>query len=316
MFLPIAAETGDRRTPGMTLAIVAVTSMVSLLLMSAVHEYPFGDSRALELLLLTRADTAPTSLVGHALIHGSLWHLVGNMLVLFVLGSALEPRIGHWRFLALYVVGALCGGLAFLLAGEARGALGASGAVMAVAGAFLVFLPFQRVVMIFPLVLFLAAGLVLFFDLWIGLLLTVPIYWAIAVIGAADAEEGILLRLLGFRAFGLPGLLLVGIWIGLDAWAMFSATRDGVGHSAHLGGALLGVVVAIALLLARVVAPLDRTVLHLLGWKAPLAEHARPEVRGPAAAAFFARRTTPRATRRPEMSFSDFARRRAAGEPV
>ncbi len=34
-------------------------------------------------------------------VHGSLWHLLGNMVFLFVFGDNVEDALGHWRFIAV-----------------------------------------------------------------------------------------------------------------------------------------------------------------------------------------------------------------------
>jgi membrane associated rhomboid family serine protease len=71
--------------------------------------------------------------------HVEIWHLALNMFALWILGSFLEPVLGRWRFLALYLISGLGGSVASLLASELdRGSLGASGAVFGLFGAALV----------------------------------------------------------------------------------------------------------------------------------------------------------------------------------
>jgi membrane associated rhomboid family serine protease len=74
-----------------------------------------------------------------AFIHEQIWHILLNMLALWILGSVLEPILGRWRFIALYVLSAL-GGSAVSLLGLAPGgiAIGASGAVFGLFGALFV----------------------------------------------------------------------------------------------------------------------------------------------------------------------------------
>jgi membrane associated rhomboid family serine protease len=77
-------------------------------------------------------------LLTYAFLHdpGSLWHIVFNMLFLWWFGSDVETIYGPREFLAMYLMSAIVGGIAFLLQGMATGAahtcLGASGAVTAV----------------------------------------------------------------------------------------------------------------------------------------------------------------------------------------
>ena len=58
------------------------------------------------------ALSAAATLFGHMFLHGGAAHLVMNMVVLIAIGRILEPVLGSRRFLALYVLSGLAGGLA------------------------------------------------------------------------------------------------------------------------------------------------------------------------------------------------------------
>ncbi len=81
-------------------------------------------------------------LVGYAFLHDPRdWaHIVGNMLILWVFGPAIEDKLGRLGYLALYVVGAAVAALAHAATSPAP-LIGASGAVACVTGAFLVLFP-------------------------------------------------------------------------------------------------------------------------------------------------------------------------------
>ncbi len=89
----------------------------------------------------------PASLVTHLFLHGGLAHLAVNMLFLWVFGAAVEDRFGPGPFLGLYLLGGLAGTLAFVFlnSGSAAPLVGASGAVSAAMGAFLVIGPRRRI---------------------------------------------------------------------------------------------------------------------------------------------------------------------------
>lgn len=55
---------------------------------------------------------AASTLFGHMFLHGGALHLVMNMVMLLAIGRILEPVLGSRRFLLLYVVSGLAGGLA------------------------------------------------------------------------------------------------------------------------------------------------------------------------------------------------------------
>ncbi|WP_315295650.1 rhomboid family intramembrane serine protease [uncultured Actinomyces sp.] len=86
----------------------------------------------------------PWTILTGAFLHGGLLHILFNMLSLYWVGRAIEPVLGGWRFLTVYLVSAL-GGSAFILAwcliqpSELLvGTVGASGAVFGLFGAVFV----------------------------------------------------------------------------------------------------------------------------------------------------------------------------------
>jgi membrane associated rhomboid family serine protease len=76
-------------------------------------------------------------------LHGSLWHLGGNMLFLWIFGNNVEDRLGVIRYLAFYLVGGLVATLTFVAVNPNAtiAMIGASGAIAAVMGAYLVWFP-------------------------------------------------------------------------------------------------------------------------------------------------------------------------------
>ncbi|TDE12656.1 rhomboid family intramembrane serine protease [Jiangella asiatica] len=78
-------------------------------------------------------------LITAAFMHENALHIGMNMLALWVLGSSLEPVLGRWRFITLYLLSALGGTAASLLAtSEYTLSYGASGAVFGLMGALFV----------------------------------------------------------------------------------------------------------------------------------------------------------------------------------
>jgi rhomboid family protein len=87
------------------------------------------------------------SLVTAMFLHAGWLHIGGNMLFLWIFGNNVEDRLGHIRFIVFYLVGGLAAsGLELLLSpNSAVPTLGASGAIAAVLGAYLVLFPRARV---------------------------------------------------------------------------------------------------------------------------------------------------------------------------
>ena len=50
----------------------------------------------------------PLTLITYQFLHVDFWHVFGNMIRMFVFGDDIEEVLGHWRFLAFYL---LCGRL-------------------------------------------------------------------------------------------------------------------------------------------------------------------------------------------------------------
>jgi len=71
-------------------------------------------------------------------LHAGLFHLGMNMLLLWLLGSQLEPLLGRARFAALYVACLVAGSFGALVVTPSAGTVGASGAVFGLMGAAVV----------------------------------------------------------------------------------------------------------------------------------------------------------------------------------
>ena len=104
-------------------------------------------------------------------MHGSLAHLFGNMLYLWIFGDNLEDALGHARYFAFYIVTGICAGLAHVFVTAAFGgnplipSLGASGAISGVLGGYFVLFPRRRVRVIF-LYQFMEVPALLVIGLW------------------------------------------------------------------------------------------------------------------------------------------------------
>ena len=83
------------------------------------------------------------TLISYMFLHGSILHLGGNMLFLWVFGDNIEDAMGHFRFLIFYLLCGVAGGLAHTLMLPESGAplIGASGAIAGVIGAYLLLHP-------------------------------------------------------------------------------------------------------------------------------------------------------------------------------
>jgi membrane associated rhomboid family serine protease len=170
----------------------------------------------------TPAQFAWYQLFTHALLHdnssvlGCALHLGGNMLFLLVFGTRVNALIGNVATLIVYPILAVGAAAAQLLFGHPHEPmLGASGAIMGLAGMYLVLFPVPRVYcgMWFRMFFF-------FFGLWI---------------------------------FAVRGFWVLLIYFAWDALMLALNSSDGTAHWAHVGGFVLGVAIALGLLFSRLV---------------------------------------------------------------
>ncbi len=86
-------------------------------------------------------------------LHGSWFHVLSNMWMLFIFGDNVEDRMGHLRFLGFYLLAGAGAGLAHVVfsLGSRLPTVGASGAIAGVLGAYFVLFPRSRVLTLVPL---------------------------------------------------------------------------------------------------------------------------------------------------------------------
>ena len=139
----------SRFTPWVLRLIIA--NMVVLLLMRTIFVSPaLADALAFS---PAGALRQPWTFFSYMFVHAGLLHLLGNMLMLFVFGTAVESRMGSRTFILYYL---LCGAGAAVFSLGLSGIMpvgpfvGASGAVLGVALAFAIYWPDAELV-VFPI---------------------------------------------------------------------------------------------------------------------------------------------------------------------
>ncbi|MBK9013415.1 MAG: rhomboid family intramembrane serine protease [Saprospiraceae bacterium] len=108
------------------------------------------------------------TLVSSMFVHGDWWHLIGNMLFLWVFADNIEATVGSLKFLVFYFIGgfaAVAAHIWFNINSEVP-MVGASGAISAVMGAYLVMFPTSRIKMLFLIFPFRISAWI-FLGLWI-----------------------------------------------------------------------------------------------------------------------------------------------------
>jgi len=117
------------------------------------------------------AGDGTLSLLTSMFLHGGWMHLIGNMLFLWVFADNIEATIGSVAFLMYYLLGGLAGSMAHILTDTASmtPGIGASGAIAAVLGTYLILYPKSRIKMI---IIFMGSSFYIpalfFLVFWIG----------------------------------------------------------------------------------------------------------------------------------------------------
>lgn len=142
-------------------------------------------------------------------LHGGFIHFAGNMLFLFVFGDNVEDALGHLRYVFFYLFAGLVAALAqgFLMRDPSVPLVGASGAISAVIGGYIVLYPAARVLALIPVGFFLmSARLPAYLFLGIWALLQFLSGW-LTITGTAGTNVGYFAHIGGFL-FGLVFTLL------------------------------------------------------------------------------------------------------------
>lgn len=189
---PIGTDRPLRRTPWVNYLLIAANVVIYFISHRSVIQ---GHQQVVELLpwaqklmLLPGAQDLPTSTeivhgipalsqyITYQFLHHDIWHLLGNMLFLYVFGNNLNEKLGHTAYLLIYLTGGIMAGCGQVLTSTAP-TLGASGSISAITGLFFVLLPRTNIRVFFWI----------FFYMDI---LEIPGMWFILFSVAKDIVEG------------------------------------------------------------------------------------------------------------------------------
>jgi membrane associated rhomboid family serine protease len=157
MFLPFSDINPTRRWPVVTITLIVINVAVFLYQLSLGgrgFDLVTAAYGAIPAELLTGRDLAPRipypvyiTLLTSIFMHASFLHLAGNMLYLWIFGDNVEDALGAGRFLLFYLICGLIASLAHIIfnIGSTIPAIGASGAISGVLGAYLLLYPQGRV---------------------------------------------------------------------------------------------------------------------------------------------------------------------------
>ena len=130
------------------------------------------------------------TLITSMFLHGGWLHLIGNMMFLWVFGDNIEAVLGHFGYLLFYLAGGLAASAAHILLNpdSAIPSVGASGAISAVLGAYVVMFPGSRIrtiVLTFGIFITYVSALI-----FLGVWFLTQLFSGVASIGAQTAQTG------------------------------------------------------------------------------------------------------------------------------
>jgi membrane associated rhomboid family serine protease len=167
MLIPYSVDVPMERWPFTNWALIAITCVISIGILidpprsdrwtvekdapgAPVIERVFLDElEGVSSLALNPRHFSFLQLFTCVFVHGDLFHLIGNMIFLFVFGNAVNAKMGHIPFLLSYFLLGALASCAWLLLGNGQPAVGASGAIMGIVGLFLVFFPRNDVTILY-----------------------------------------------------------------------------------------------------------------------------------------------------------------------
>jgi membrane associated rhomboid family serine protease len=142
MIFPLRTDSPLKRTPYMNYGLILANVIVFVVQQSVPQITGWGQ--------LGPHGISLYRYFTYAFLHANVLHILGNMVFLYIFGNNVNDKMGDLGYLAFYLAGAVFAGVAYICS-DAVGApvIGASGAVAAVTGAYLVLFPRSEITIIY-----------------------------------------------------------------------------------------------------------------------------------------------------------------------
>jgi len=223
---PIRDHNPSERRPYVTYALLAANIIVFLFTWTLENQ-PRAQAEFYFNWALIPALNSPITFLSSTFIHAGFMHLAGNMLFLWIFGDNMEDKMGHVGFLVFYLLGGVGAGLVQVISdvGSNVPIVGASGAIAAVMGGYLLLFPRAKVDILLILIVYFKVFSVpawVMLGLWFGLQLFNGITTDLTGGGVAYwAHAG---------GFVVGAILTIPIWLHAGGFAFWKRTH---GHPDH-----------------------------------------------------------------------------------
>ena len=215
LLIPVGVDYNARRYPVVTFTLMGINVALYLLSLFFFFNHLDGYVEDREWVVfnlgMIPAENVWWTYLTSMFVHADFFHILGNMVYLFLFGACLEDAIGRWQFTLFYLVTGVLATMAYTLVTPAGPEssiplVGASGAISACVGGFAFILAKTKIN--FRYLIWMV------FRFWSG-------------------------------EFWLPAWLVISFWFVMDLfWAILSLkipdANGGVAFAAHVGGTLVG----------------------------------------------------------------------------
>ncbi|MBN1818190.1 MAG: rhomboid family intramembrane serine protease [Sedimentisphaerales bacterium] len=241
MLLPIRTSIQPRRTPYANYALIAINVLIFLisywphrvgLRPGMVYTEPLRNWA--QQLMLHPANAYLWQFITYAFLHGSMMHILGNMYFLYLFGNNVNDKLGHIGYVCLYLAGGVFSGIGHMLFNHVTPVLGASGAVAAITGAYLVLFPRTLITIVYwfyiigtleiSALYFIAFKLILWDNVFEPSLARQAVAYEAHVAGYSFGIAASFLLL----AFGLIDRSYTDLWFMIRQWNRRRHFRDAV----------------------------------------------------------------------------------------
>lgn len=188
--IPIRDQIPTRRVPVVTYLLIALNIIVFIFQYLAgpnqeelVYQFALIPANFQNGITITNIMDIFTSMF----MHGGWAHLGGNMLYLWIFGDNVEDSMGSVKFLLFYLAGGFIASVTHILSnpGSSVPTVGASGAIAAVLGAYLILYPSSRVLTFIPIGFFMRLTAIPA-SIVLGFWFILQLFNGVLALGAAD----------------------------------------------------------------------------------------------------------------------------------
>lgn len=229
MIIPLRTDREFRRRPVVTEGLIVVNMLVYLVMAAGAYFEAFRIDDFLDAGSFKPFDFTAWQLITYQFLHSpqDIWHLVFNMVFLWIFGGAVEDRMGRVSFLLMYLMGGIFAGLGHAQLVDSP-VIGASGSIAGITGAFLALFPRSTIRV---LVVFFVIGIFHIRSLWvIGFFFAFDLFrQAGELLGAGGSNVAYMAHIVGylygfFLAFTLLALKVVK-HEDVDVFYLFKQSR-------------------------------------------------------------------------------------------